>query len=434
MIVHIGTTKTGSTAIQKVLARSRTELLAQGVSYPRSPGHERHAYLAASAATDRARIENADRGFWKGVSPALQLQKFQTEFRAEMESLPASVRRIIVSAEDFSARLLDRQGVQNLHAMLMPYADTITVVVYLRRPDQHLTSLYSEKLRWGSAQQPGLLDAKVAAHAYDYAGLLDRWALVFGEHAIKPRLYEQRQGVKFDVVQDFLDVCGIRLDLAAQNGLTDSNKALSFAAQMTLVELAERLRVKKRANVSSSLWQHLVDAVSTSLPGPGWRPTQQEAAAFVARYADDHDVVRRRWFPERTTLFSTDFSSLPAEPMQLSPAEAQDASLRVILEMGKIVTTFEDKLAETTISAAEHTQDDKRLRRNLVKRIELKPQNIEARLQLANYLVRIGDRAAATRQVQAALKIDPRNADARTLSAALASSRQTEPGLVGEAL
>ncbi len=415
MIVHIGTTKTGSTAIQKVLARSRAEMLAQGVVYPRSPGHERHAYLAVSATTDRKRIENADRGFWKGVSPSVQLAKFRTEFEAEMENLPTTVKRILISAEEFSALLLDVDGIRNLHAMLAKYADSISIVVYLRRPDHHWTSLYSEKLRWGGVQPPSLLGANPPPHAYDYDGLLDRWASVFGDRAIKPRIYEQRQDRRFDVVTDFLEVCELSLGVSSQRNVANSNKALSFAAQMVLVELASRLRVKKRANVSSSLWQHLVDAASAALPGRSWQPTQQEAAGFVDRYAENHEAVRRRWFPHRDTLFSTDFSDLPAEQMQLDMAAMQEACMRLILQTGEKITALEDELAKTVIPAAEQAGDDRRLHRNLIKRIELKPQNIEARLKLAQLLLKTGDTEAATRQVKAALKIDPRNAEALAL-------------------
>ena len=403
-------------------------MLAQGVSYPRSPGHERHTYLAVSATTDRKRIENADRGFWKGVSPSVQLAKFQTEFEKEMEELPATVQRVLLSAEDFSALLLDREGVQNLRNMLVAYADTITVIVYLRRPDHHLTSLYSEKLRWGGVQPPGLMNANVPPHAYDYYNLLDRWASVFGEKAIQPRIYEQQQGTKFDVVEDFLKVCTLDLDIASQKNVANSNKALSFAAQVVLVELAGRLRVKRRANVSSSLWQHLVSAASAALPGKSWQPTRQEASAFVEQYADNHDAVRRRWFPERETLFSTDFSDLPAEPMQMDASAMQEACMRLLLQMGETITSLEDRLAETVIPAAEQAGDDKRLHRNLIKRIELKPQNIEARLKLAQLLVKTGDIAAAQRQVQAALKIDPRNADAHALYKMVAARERSEPG------
>ncbi len=46
LILHIGTSKTGSTSIQKVLARQRRALRTQGIVYPRSPGSERHELLA----------------------------------------------------------------------------------------------------------------------------------------------------------------------------------------------------------------------------------------------------------------------------------------------------------------------------------------------------------------------------------------------------
>jgi tetratricopeptide (TPR) repeat protein len=300
--------------------------------------------------------------------------------------------------------------------MVMPYVDSARVVVYLRRPDQHLTSLYSEMIRWGDARAPGLTNLRPpAGHGYDYDRLLDRWASVFGEAAIEPQIFERPPGSKFDVVEHFIKLCGLTLKAGTKK---TANEALSLAAQLVLVELARRINgLGMHANVSSHSWRVLVEAAAATLPGKSWQPTQAEAAAYNARFAENHERVRQRWFPERETLFSTDFSALPTEAPKLDTAALLDACLRVTMRLGEKTLGLEDELAKAMIPAAEQAGNDQRLQRNLAKRIHLFPDNIEARLKLARLLAKDGDHDAAERLVDAALKIDPDHAEAVALRA-----------------
>ncbi len=383
LILHIGTSKTGSTSIQRVLSRQRREMLAQGVAYPRSPGFERHGYLAMSATTDRKRVDNSGKPVWKGSSPEARLAKFRAEFAQEMRELPANVHRVIISAEQFSMTLLDRDSVQNLHDLLAPYVDSIQVVVWLRRPDLHFASLYSQMLRYGDAQPPGLRHAKVTpAHGYDFDGLLDRWAAVFGEASIKPQLFERVPGKKFDVVDDFLEFCGLKLDPDAIKAAASVNQALSHAAQAALYEAAERIRDGGRGNVSSLMWQRLVDAATLAAPGKSWQPSRVEAAAFCARWADNHEAVRRRWFPERATLFSQDYSSLPEVAPVIDQETLTKACLSIVLTLGDKVLALEDARRKPRVPA-EPPDHAERLQRMMGRRVLIDPADIDPRLDVA---------------------------------------------------
>ncbi len=278
------------------------------------------------------------------MDPQARLDQFAVEFAEEMSAIPGNVHRIVVSAEQFSMLLLDHQGVQNLHDMLAPYADRFTVVAYLRRPDQHFASLYSEMIRWGDARRPDLLGMRVSrAHDYDYAALLDRWASVFGAEHVRPRLFDRGAGGRFDVVDDFAGLCGATLAPAEEEDARSANPSITFPAQIVLVELAAQINNGRETNVQSAEWRNITTAATSALAGSGWRPTRQEAQAFVARYAERNEAVRRRWFPERDTLFSEDFSDLPEAPMVVQPPALLAASLRIIREMGKMAAKREAK-------------------------------------------------------------------------------------------
>jgi len=347
LILHIGMSKTGSTSIQKVLSTQRPALLAQGLLYPKSPGNERHEYLAAEASTNKYHKSPPARPLWQGMTPSERLTRFREEFAAEMADIPSNVHRIIISAEQFSMFLLDRQSVQNLHDLLRPHVDAITVVVYLRRPDQHFTSLYTEMLRWGDAKLPDLLSMPVLrAHDYDYHALLERWANVFGDAAIKPRIFEQSRKERFDVVNDFLSVCGIMLQQELPKEARTANQSITHAGQLVLVELAKLVRQGDTRSVQSPFWGLVTLAASRAVPGRGWLPTREEARVFNARYAESIEQVRRKWFPERPFLFSNDYEQLPEAPLAPSPEALVDASARIIQQVASICQDREARLTE----------------------------------------------------------------------------------------
>jgi hypothetical protein len=464
LILHIGTSKTGSTSIQRVLSRQRAELARQGVYYPASPGRESHVLLTMAATANRHLYGSPDRPIWSGIGPDARLARFRDEFASEMAAIPAHCRKIVVSAEQFSMLLRDRQSLQNLHDLLRPHADSINVVVYLRRQDQHFASLFSEMLRWGDAQYPDLLTMRpYAQHGYNYATLLSRWVSAFGRRFIKPRVFAPTAGQRFDVVEDFLQVCGASLDLTALSAARVANSSISLAGQMLLVALAARIRARNPSlacNVQSPLWRKLATAVSAALPGPGWRPTQDEARAFLERYRIINDAVRERWFPERQALFDTDFSALPVDPVALdetamfdaaarlmpalghviSPAASTlpqraaglDATLDAILDQAGAAARQHDRVAVAVARQAQMAGDRQRQRTALATRLQIDPANAAARLELAALYLQDGDRRAAAYCVERVLRGDAGHPGALALQGRLAAAEDDDGTDAGE--
>jgi hypothetical protein len=215
----------------------------------------------------------------------------------------------------------------------------ISVIVYLRRPDLHFVSLYSEMLRWGGAKRPDLLTTKIpAGHGYDYNGMLQRWSSVFGTAAVKPRLFERPPGGRFDAVQDFLGVCGVTLEAELPETAAAANQSINLAGQAMLLKVAERIRSAGVGDIPSPSWDVTTKAASQALPGKGWVPTRQEAQAFVERYAESNEAVRRQWFPERAQLFSSDFNEYPEVAPVVSQDEMIDAAARMLVAMADMYT------------------------------------------------------------------------------------------------
>jgi|GEM_PF-1035256 len=416
LVLHIGMSKTGSTSIQKVLSRQRPAMLAQGFYYPESPGYELHGYLAFAATTDLRQLNPPDKPIWQGMSPVLRLRKFREEFAAEMAAIPANVKRIIVSDEKFSMMLLDRQSVQNLHDMLKPYADSFTVVLYLRRPDQHFVSLYTQLLRRGDARRPDQFDLEaIAKRDYDYAALVERWAEVFGAASLRLRLFERVPGQKFDVVEDFLAICELKLAALPEDRSRSANPSINLAGQIILQRLGEKLVAGKRVAVQSPVWQRLTAGASEAMPGRGWQMSRAQAEWFVACTADQNDVVRRKWFPERISLFADDFSELPEVEPSIDDGALLDASLRLNISLAAATVQLESRLAESAARSAGRAGDPGKMVKALSKRISKEPDNLAARVRLARMLLQGHDLAAARRHIDAVLQSNARHPAATEL-------------------
>jgi thioredoxin-like negative regulator of GroEL len=167
------------------------------------------------------------------------------------------------------------------------------------------------------------------------------------------------------------------------------------------------------------LWRTLTAAVSTALPGQGRRPTQAEAKAFLARYEAANEAVRQRWFAERAHLFRPDFSDLPEVAVRLDDGALLQAALRIILDMAAAVAQRQDGAAADLVRLAELVGNSEAQRVALARRLQIDPDNAEARLQLAELHLGEGDAAAARFCIDTVLRADPADVAALALRARL---------------
>jgi hypothetical protein len=333
-IIHIGTMKTGSTSIQNVFNKYREQFLAQGALYSRSPGKTAHQLLTYAAAGRHRKDRNPEEPVWGGIDPDVRLAQFDVEFREEMENIPTHVDRVIFSDERLSFMLRNQEDIKPLRERLAPYFSKFTVIAYLRRQDSYLASRYSELLRVGAVGEPDHRRSNMMRlQEYDYQHLLDMWAGVFGEHSIKPRIYERGKDRNFDSVDDFIAACRIDLVVSPDDRARLSNPSMNMAGQEVLREVGRLLQRRTgNANVRGALWRSISHAVTKAVPGKGWLPTRQEAAEFMENFKASNDDVRRRFFPDRAALFADESASFPVEAMQISDRERFEAACAAFLE------------------------------------------------------------------------------------------------------
>ena len=247
--------------------------------------------------------------------------------------MPAQVDRVIISDERFSFYLRTQAHISALRDMVAPFVDGFEIVAYLRRQDSVLASRYSEMLRVGEVGEPDhRRDNFERLQDYDYRWLLDNWASVFGEAAMRPRIYERGSAKFFDSVGDFIEVCSLQLAAEKAALAVEANPSMNFAGQEVLRQVGRLLQEQTRsASVGGPLWRRISDTVTEILPGKGWLPTREEAAAFMQRFEEGNEDVRRRFFPGKASLFADESESYPVEEMRMDDRARFEAACTAIL-------------------------------------------------------------------------------------------------------
>ena len=207
LILHIGTPKTGTTAIQRFLHRNERALAEFGFHYAIPPHNLEHANAVANAL---------------GTGDRRAVQTFVARHVKSARRRGAGT--ILISSENFYARNVlvamqlqqalpnalerDRMFVETLRALLPDEIATCRIACYFRRPDRYAESLYNQHIKRGIIDRTFDEFLSLIEPALFYDRCMHSWADVFGQRNCIVRLYDT---VKADVVGDFTaNVLGIQ--------------------------------------------------------------------------------------------------------------------------------------------------------------------------------------------------------------------------------
>lgn len=177
LTIHIGMNKTGTTALQKALFHNRSMLERAGLLYPKTGLGSRSAGRGLHYRLSEAFRQGDPEG------PAMV-----TSLLAEID---ASTAETAIISSEFFVELRDPTALANTLR-----ARDVRILVYLRRHDQWVSSLFSQAIKsqpsppWGPSVEDFIQHIRRnVAHYYVYSRLLDRWAEAFGQDAMAVRLY-----------------------------------------------------------------------------------------------------------------------------------------------------------------------------------------------------------------------------------------------------
>ena len=280
LILHIGWPKTGTTALQALCVENIELLRRHGLDYYTS---RYYAHCISSVSREVA----------KGAVSEASQERFD-DFLAKS---PATT--ILLSSEG-----LARTDLGALTRFINPARwQKITVIAYLRSQEAYLEGWFKQSVKWGAKHSLEQYLAMQAPWAQaDYAASLLPWQewceqLPCGE--LRVRLFERQSLFGGNIARDFFAALGWDdLQLEAKEVNASPSRAL-IQLYLKLPPI-ERLQQINRVMVAS---EH------PGATGSGDIFTPHIRAQIDTRYRASNELVRKRYFPERSELFTPNTSS-----------------------------------------------------------------------------------------------------------------------------
>lgn len=319
-ILHIGTEKTGTTAIQEYLRSNRSELQKRGVYHPVAADTEHSSQWEFVAIVHHAPW-NQDTGRELGITDKVSQDAFRDQLRETLDQefqAAENADTLVISSEHFQSRLyLDRE-ISALKDFLEPWVETFEIVVYFRRQDELALSLLSTRLK-SSAQvtlDNILKTLNSAPKYYAYDEIYARWAKAFGDEAMRPRIYDPEHWPEDGLVADFCVATGIPKLSSVPNRQNRSLNRQGFQ----FIHALNHLYPNPPGDRSDEKRAELVRRVGQLFAGKYYPLSQHQAISFYRQFDKANERLRGMAFPEKDApLFSEDFSQYPEEAESVDP-------------------------------------------------------------------------------------------------------------------
>ncbi len=341
IIIHIGTPRTGSTFLQHFFIQNQELLLQENIFFP---------------TTGLGQINETRGGRLAGHNDLLTALKtaddaFVNQFRQALEQSEA--KNIILSCENFS---LHPDTIQPLTFLLKNF--DVQIIVYLRRQDNYLESLYTEFINGGWRKLTEEVDSFFYNHIgiygiieRDYNQLLAPWSQAFSSENILVRPFEIQQFHNHDLVKDFFNATNlpwnneydypknttknISSDIQINKILLDLNR---IPLERTYYQEALNLIFGEHFKTSSQAEKHFFSS-------PGLRHQ------IIQEYAEGNNLVARNYLARTNGKLFYDPEPDPDEPF--TPFQLKDINL-----VSKLYSIFLMQFANEINDKLQESNDD----------------------------------------------------------------------------
>lgn len=311
LYLHIGTPKTGTSAVQLFLEVNRETLKKKGYcflptesSYKDKANYRRNAHflISSGCSTDpkkeRARKKEIDEG----------LQVVADWFK--------TYDNVILTDEGIWNYLRDKNWVllEQLTDFCKNKDVILKLIVYLRRQDEYMLSWWRQRIRAGYdfGEWEDFAEKPPQVLVLDYFAHLKKIEQYVQKENLIVRRYEKKEfrGAKHTVYSDFLEAIGledtdeyiVRKEIVYES-MTDDYAYI----KSKLNKLQGENKIRK-SDVSLLFEKPAIRCSKLSDFNEKYTLlTKEQSERILQRYADSNDKVLKEYFPELAYLFSDDF-------------------------------------------------------------------------------------------------------------------------------
>ncbi len=302
LYIHIGSPKTGSTALQNFFALNEKQLGKKGLYYPKYKRYDvvnNHLYfsqLVVKSGMKRGRvITSKDR----------QKAKRKVYNYLKRVALDAGTRHsILLSGEEmFFAR--DLSTLEDVRSMF----SSVKIIIYLRRQDQFLQSFYLQGYKKGKIREP------IREHTYlvdkfwlDYLARLETWAEIFERKNIIVRPFEKKQFYQDNLFSDFLHNT-MNLELTGDLVIPEREQSNLRVD----IDIYETMQLINSFDLPRKELRKLIDRLQ-SFPATGEKSNTQHA---LLSPLECHEIIKR--FEAGNCEIARNYLCQPENPLFLDP-------------------------------------------------------------------------------------------------------------------
>jgi hypothetical protein len=231
VLLHIGMTKAGSSALQEGLAAAQKDLEGRGILYP-DRGRTRNSHLLLlEGLVPPERLPRGLRGMYRE-----DFQAMARDRRAWLDELRKVIAKrrchTLILSEEFLFYVRSEEGLTELRRRLLALAGAvdIEVIAYVRRPSEHYLASVQQRLKGAhSIPGPNPVGYRQAIDGFD-AHVADRMHVVH---------YDRASWVDGDIVRHFLATLLPGAESVVRPGPA-VNESLSAEAMSILAEYRSR--------------------------------------------------------------------------------------------------------------------------------------------------------------------------------------------------
>jgi len=293
VILHVGTEKTGSTAIQKAASSAHAELLKAGWLLPASFGPTPHVRVTTAAVdfSERSALVRLLRLQNKKSQDALR-NTLSADIADEIQKKRPDT--VLITDEHINVHLSSIQQLLRMRSFIEEFAQVDEVVLFFRRQDNFLAALISESIKLGRF---GIFDPEnpkpvgnTRPYRFSYQKIISNFEAAFRGARLVLKCYQENP--EYSTVREFE---GLYPEL--KNRLREptqrQNSSLSAAVAMPLLIIGNQ--AFKNGNQELLLrWPEVIAASQQLFPGSPWRLPKTKVTSFLEDFKSENEWIASR--------------------------------------------------------------------------------------------------------------------------------------------
>jgi hypothetical protein len=276
LLLHAGTSKAGSTAVQELAAANRGELSRHRIEYFPVLAGPNHTELAAAFCTQPRPVTEA-----LGITDERARIRLRRRLAERIDKALTPDATWFASTEHLTGIVSRDEEIAACAEFLRRFFDTITVILVLRRADYWLPSSYTEAIRAGVSRPLDSSFVESRRRVLDHRSLATSWQSAFGEgRVVCVPLLESDKRSLHALPNRILGAAGVDVQQITWTTPLSRPSNPSISAQATAVLLAANPDLRTSALRPTTSRRRAVDYIAERWPGPAVRLTPEAQDAL----------------------------------------------------------------------------------------------------------------------------------------------------------